>query len=275
MARAVDRVMATPNLVVQRDYVADARDVDVSHHYTPSERGQILAFCWWVYVNRSAWPRRKLAAAITSVSPLMLFSSSFLADMTGIPASTASKHMLKPTDINVTRITGTCDPWILHHLLQTALRGEEEYRQTIRDLTLSKGVPKAMLSRISGIPVAGILRPERGFQFFPERPDWDTGEVCSLTARDAYWKHHHGEKKKYDPQPGNQRTVRDALAGTPLGNLRATSAPIPGPSELPYHLAIPGLPTLRPGEKPDEDYFKRITDWECAYHLPASARVGP
>lgn len=271
MARAVDRVMAEPNTTVTRDWTADARDVDVVHRYTPAERGQILAFVWWVYVNRSAWPREKLTAAVASVSPLMLFSSSFLAEMTGIPSSTATKNMIKPPDIDIRRITGSCDMWIIHALLEAATKGEEEYRQTVREMSLYKGVPQALLSRMSGVPVAGILRPERGVQFFPEAPDWAGGRVCSSEARDAYWKYHPGEKKKHDPRPGDQRSARDAYTGTYLGDLRATSAPLPDDHQLPYHVCIPGYATHRKNQLPDPE---RIKQWEYTYHLSAAPSVG-
>jgi hypothetical protein len=275
MARAVDRVMRIPNSVVSRDWTADSRDVDVLHHYTPQERGQILSFVWWVYVNRSSWARPKLTAAVTAVSPLMLFSSTFLAEMTGVPSSTATKNMIKPPDLSVTRITGSCDPWVIQQLLEGAANGEDEFRGLVRELALTKGVPKAFLSRITGIPVSGILRPERGLQFFPEKPDWESGEVCSTETNEAYWKYHTGEKKTYDPRPGNQHSVRDSIPGTPLGDLRATSAPVPSENHLPYHLCIPGLPRLRQDKTADQAYFDRIRDWEYTYHLSATTGVGP
>lgn len=274
MARAVDRVMRVPNQVVMRDWTADSRDVDVLHHYTPAERGQILSFVWWVYVNRSAWPRRKLTAAVSAVSPLMLFSSSFLAEMTGIPQSTATKQMIKPPDMKVTRITGTCDPWVVQQLLDAATHGEDEFRELVRELCLTKGIPKAFLSRMSGVPVSGILRPERGVQFYPEKPDWESGQICSTETRDAYWKYHPGEKKTYDPRPGDQRPVRDSIPGTPLGDIRATSTPVPSENHLPFHLCIPGLPRLRKGQVADDAYFERIRDWEFTYHLRASTGLG-
>lgn len=264
LARAVDRVLAEPNTTVIRDWTADARDVDVSHHYTPQERGQILSFCWWVYVNRSAWSREKLNAAVTAVSPLMLFSSSFLAEMTGIPASTVTKNMIKPPDVQIGRITGSCDLWTVHTLLDAATKGEDQYRETVRELSLFKGVPKALLARLSGVPVAGLLRPDRGAQFFPEKPDWATGTVCTPAARDAYWKYHPEEKKRYDPRPGDQCSARDAFAGTPLGDLRATTAPLPEDGKPPLHLCIPGLSAGRKETRAD-----RAQQWEYTYHLPA------
>lgn len=270
MARAVDRVMRDPNHVVLRDWTADSRDVDVLHHYTPAERGQVLSFVWWVYINRSSWTRRKLTSAVTAVSPLMLFSSTFLAEMTGVPQSTVTKQMIRPPDLKVTRITGSCDVWVIQQLLAAAANGEEEFRETVREMALMKGVPKAFLSRISGVPMAGILRPERGVQFSPEKPDWESGEVCSVETRDLYWKYHPGERKKHDPRPGDQRPVRDAIAGTPLGELRATAVPVSSENHLPFHLCIPGLPKLRKGESPSESYFNKIQQWEYTYHLPAA-----
>lgn len=270
MARAVDRAMRVPNEVVIRDWTADARDVDVLHHYTPAERGQALSFTWWVYVNRSAWPRRKLVSAVTAVSPMMLFSSTFLSEMTGVPRSTVTKHMVKSPEMEVSRVTGSCDLWVVQKLLDSAARGEDIFREEVRDLALSKGVPKAFLSRMSGVPIAGILRPERGVSFSPEKPDMQSGEVCSLEQRDLYWKYHPGEKKTYDPRPGDQRVVRDALAGMDLGLLRATATPVPIEGQSPYHLRIPGLPKIRKGDTPDESYFRKTQEWEYTYHLPAT-----
>lgn len=272
LARAVDRVMAIPNSVVVRDWTADARDVDVIHRYTPQERGQALAFCWWVYINRSAWPRRKLTSAITAVSPLMLFSSSFFADMTGIPRSTATKNMVKPPNIDISRVTGSCDMWTVHKIIESATRGEGEYREIIYEMALYKGVPKTLLSRLSGVPVQGILKPDRGIHFFPEKPDWASGEVCSPEDYNAYWKYHPMEKKSYDPRPGSQRTARRVLAGTPLGHLHATSAPIAEEGEKPFHLCIPGLPSLRKNQEPDEYFFSRVSEWEMRYHLSSFPR---
>lgn len=266
--------MAIPNMVVVREWTADARDVDVAHRYTPQERGQVLSFCWWVYVNRSRWPRRKLTAAITAVSPMMLFSSSFFSEMTGVPSSTATKSMIKPPGIDISRITGSCDMWMIHKIIESAAKGEEDYRESIYEMSTYKGVPKALLSRLSGVPVSGILNPERGIQFFPEKPDWASGVVCTIEACDTYWKYHPGEKKRYEPRPGDQRSARRALAGTPLGDLRATSTPVPSDGELPFHLCIPGLSALRKTE--DEDKKRRIiSEWEIRYHLPSSSLVGP
>lgn len=259
--------MATPNSVVIRDWTANARDVDVVHRYTPQERGQALAFCWWVYVNHSAWPRKKLTAAITSVSPLMLFSSSFFSEMTGVPQSTATKSMIKPPGIDISRVTGSCDMWTIHNLLESSMRDEGEYREIIYEMSLYKGIPNALLSRLSGIPMSGILNPDRGIQFFPEAPDWACGEVCTPEALKSYWKYHPEEKKRYDPKPGDQREVRQALSGTPLGHLLATSAPLAEENQKPFHLCIPGLPRLRKDEEPDEKFFSKIDDWEMRYHL--------
>jgi hypothetical protein len=274
MARAVDRVMRVPNEVVMRDWTADSRDVDVIHQYTPKERAQILSFVWWVYINSSCWPRRKLTAAINSVSPLMLFSSSFLSQMTGIPQTTASNNMIKPPDIEVSRVTGSCDVWIIRELLYATTYGEDEFRDKVRELCIDKGVPKAFLSRISGVPVQGILRPERGVQFSPEKPDIINGYVCSLDDVKRYWKFHPGEKKTYDPRPGDQRSVRDSIPGTSLGEIRATSTPVPSEDHLPYYHCIPGLPRLRAGEEPSSSYYGKIEKWESTYHLPAPSSMG-
>lgn len=275
MRQAVDRSLATPSDVLYRERTADSREVRLIYRYTPAERGQILSFVWWVYVNRNVWDRSRLKAAITSVSPLMLFSSAFLMEMTGIPRTTTQKCMIKSCDVPAARVTGTCDPWVIHQLLITAVLGMNDYREAVRELSLAKGVPSALLSRISGVPQDILRRPDRGIQFFPEEPDLYYGAVCSAEQCKLYDKYNtQGRRKKYDPDPGNQLSHRSALAGTPVGNLRATSAPVPGENHLPYHLAIPGIPAVCDTEDPGR-YYEQVWKWEDYYHLPAASYVGP
>lgn len=276
MRRAVDRVMTEPSSSVVRTTGVDGRDVTVSHLYTPAERGQILSFVWWVYVNRTKWSRTKLRAAITSVSPLLMFSSTFLAEMTGVPASTATKCMIKPPSAPVSRVSGSCDMWVVHRILVASTLDVPTYREEIRELTLTKGVPKALMARLSGVPMDILTRPERGIQFFAEEPDRETGVICTEKQCDAYWKAYRKEKRrKNDPSPDDQRAIRDAIAGTSLGEVRATHAPLPAEGELPYYTAIPGLPSFRDAQRLGPRYFQRVRDWEFRYHLSASPGVGP
>ena len=114
------------------------------------------------------------------------------------------------------------------------------------------------------------MKPDRGIHFFPEKPDWASGEVCSTESYNAYWKYHPMEKKKYDPRPGAQGTARRVLAGTPLGHLHATSAPIAEEGGDPFHLCIPGLPNLGKNQELGEHFFSRVNEWEMRYHLSSS-----
>ena len=274
LRRAVDRAMRLPNATVLRAVTHDSRDVDVEHRYTPAERGQILSFVWWVYVNRASWSRAKLTAAVTAVSPLMMFSSTFFSDMTGLPKDTATKHMIKSPDMEVKRVTGTCDIWVVHHLLEMAMKDLGTYRDSVRELSVAKGVPPAMLARISGVPNPIIRRPERGIQFFPEKPDLEIGLVCGNAHMRHYLETSKEKRRNYDPDPGDQHAVRDALAGKELGSFHTTAAPIPGEDNVPHHLAIPGLPSARDAGELGPEFFRIVREWEFRYQLPASPYLG-
>lgn len=269
----MDRVLIAPQQVLVRDAKSDVRNVVLKHRYTPAERGQILAFVWWVYVNKNVWPRRKLSAAVTTVSPLMMFSSAFLSDMTGIPASTCTKLMVKATGAPTARILGTCDMVIIHNLLEAAGSGMIEYRETVRELSVAKEVPSAMLERISGIPREVLARPDRGIDFFPEAPDRILGVICTVDQINDYWRRNRDNRRSYDPSPGPQYALRDSLAGTALANYPGFSnAPVPDENELPYHQAIPGLPNLLRTPQIGPDEFHRICEWEQRYLLPVHIR---
>jgi hypothetical protein len=274
LCNAVDRSLAAPDEVLRREQTSDPRNVILVHHYTPAERGQILAFSWWVYANKSRWDREELRAAVIILSPLMMFSSTFFEEMSGIPGSTVKKIMVKPPQVSASRVTGTCDMVVIHRLLETAAQGMTEYREAVRELSVAKGIPSAMLSRISGVPKEILARPERGINFFAEKPDFLTDRVVTVRQRIHYMSRNPQERRGHDAQPGNQRTVRDALAGTYLGDFRATHAPVPDDGSLPYHFAIPGLPVLREGDAVGIDDLRRVQEWQMLYHLPASAALG-
>lgn len=261
---AVDRALHNPEQTVMRLPTLDQRDVDLLHRYTAAERGQILAFTWWVHVNRNRWPRSKLHAAISALSPLMMFSSSFFAEMTGLPQQTASKHMIKSPKMDVKRVTGSCDMRVVHHLLELTRTGMDSYREAVAELAQSKGIPRAMLSRISGIPVSVLARPERGVQFFPELPDLMTGVICTQEQIDSYWL--YKEKTRHDPDPGDQQDLRQALAGASISSLHCTAVPLS--EEEPFYSAIPGLPSQ--ADRSDTDsYLNQINTWEEQYLLSA------
>ncbi|MER6605804.1 hypothetical protein ABT282_07775 [Streptomyces sp. NPDC000927] len=265
LRRAVDRVMASPNEVVVRAETADARDVDVEHRYTPAERGQALAFAWWVHMNRSSWSRPKLRAAIQSISPMMLFSSAFLAEMTGLPQSTVQNHMIRPPGLLVSRVTGSCDPWVVHRLLEASAEGIDEFRHTVREVSLTKGVPKAMMSRVSGVPTSVLLRPDRGIQFFPEGADRLTGRICTQDEHVSVLM----PVNRYTAVAGDQSEVRSAFAGTYVADVVTTSVPVPREGEVPYFTRIPGLPRLKDMGRLGPLFYERLMEWEFKYHLPA------
>jgi hypothetical protein len=200
----------------------------------------------------------------------MLFSSSFLMEMTGMPKSTTQRCMIKSQDAPISRVTGSCDMQVIYRLLEAAQRGLGDYRETVREISLTKGVPDAMLARISGIPQDIMRRPDRGIQFFFEEVDLERGVVAS---QEQYALHEKYKSKtltsRYDPRPGDQRNLREALCGTPLADLRATTAPLPDHALSPHHLAIPGLPRLRDAKKLGHDYYARIQEWTYRYQLPA------
>lgn len=266
--------MAAPHQVLYREPLKDQRNVILAYRYTPAERGQILAFVWWVYVNRGTWTRAQLNAAVTSISPLMMFSSGFLSEMTGIPGSTITKNMVKSREVPAARITGSCDMLVVHRLLEAALYGVTEYRETVRELAVTKEVPDALLSRMAGVPKDILLRPERGMDFFAEAPDLIDGIVCSIDQVRLYRTRYEKERRSYDAAPGDQRSIRDALAGTQLGEFRTTHTPVPDEGDLPHHLAIPGLPALREAHTLGNEYLHRVQEWQMRYRLPASTRLG-
>jgi len=265
--------MHVPDRVIVKAYNKDKRKVTVYHRYTASERGQVLAFAWWVYMNRMSWDKKTRHAAVTILSPLMLFPSTFLADMANLPQSTTTRYMIRPPDAPIVKVTGSCDVWIVYQLIQAASKDIGEFRETVREISLTKNVPAALLSRLTGVPVDILRRPDHGIQFFPERPDYETGMICTNYQCDLYWKYHKEERRNYDPQPGDQFATRDAVAGAPVGDLRTTAAPVPGEGELPYHFAIPGLPPVSDSVSDPQRFFRMVRDWEFAYHLSASSYV--
>jgi hypothetical protein len=148
------------------------------------------------------------------------------------------------------------------------------YRESVRELSVSKGVPPAMLSRISGIPAPILRRPERGIQFFPEKPDLETGLICSNEHMKHRLENSKEKRKSYDPYPGDQSSIRDALSGKELGSFHTTSAPLPGEDNVPQHLCIPGIPSFRRAEELGPQFFQVVREWEFRYQLPASPYLG-
>jgi hypothetical protein len=204
-----------------------------------------------------------------------MFSSSFYAEMADVPQDTATKHMIKSPDMQVARVRGSCDLWVVHQLLAASTHGIPVFRDTVRDMAV-KGVPLAFLARMSGVPVPILKSPERGIQFFAEKPDREAGLIRTQDHMDKYWNLHTMGRKNYDADAGDQSAARAALAGTDLGLFHTTAAPVPGEGDLPYYWRIPGLPAqsqirdLGPTE-----YFTRILDWEERYQLPVPALLGP
>lgn len=271
LLRAVDRVMVRPNQTVFRSpYNGNPRDVDLLHVYSPVERGQILSFTWWAYVNRRHWTRRRRLAAVTLLSPLMLFSSSFFEEMTDIHHKTVSKWMTRPEGMLASRVTGSCDMRIIHLGLEAATRGDSAFRSFAADIVRSKGVPQAMAARMTGVPTPALLEPGWGVQYTPVGPDLPT---LSVRSREEYlmWLGVSSEKDRdLMPRVHGQEWVRDLFPEALLKEHVFTSTPVPRNGEECYHLCIPGLPKLHRAKDLGPRYFERLRTWEERYMLPAA-----
>lgn len=267
--------MEAPNRTVFRSpYNRNPTDVDLLHVYSPAERGQILAFTWWAYVNRRRWTRRRKLAAVTFLSPLMLFSSSFFEEMTDIPFKNASKWMVRPEGMSATRVTGACDMRLVHLALEAAGRGDLPFRTFTADIVRGKGVPGAMASRLTGVPLPALLEPGRGVQFTPVGPDLDTLSVRSREEQ-MMWAGMASEREmSLAPYVYGQDWVRDVFSEALLGETIFTSTPVPRNGEDCYHLCIPGLPGMHRAEHLGHRYYELLYAWEDRYMLPASAGTG-
>lgn len=270
LLRAVDRVMELPHQTVFRSpYNANPQDVDLLHVYSPAERGQILAFVWWAYINRRSWDRRRKQAAITLLSPLMLFSSPFFEEMTDIPFKNASKWMVRPEGMLPSRVTGTCDMRLVHLALEAATRGDDSFRTFVADVVRTKGVPEAMASRLFGVPRPALLEPRRGVQFTPVGPDLP---LLSVRSREEYlaWLGSASEReKRLMPYVYGQEWVRDLFPETLLKENLFTATPVPRNGEECYHICIPELPRRHRARHLGARYYQMLYAWEEKYLLPA------
>lgn len=263
--------MEAPNRTVFRSpYNRNPGDVDLLHIYSPAERGQILAFTWWAHVNRHKWTRRRLGAAITFLSPLMLFSSAFFEEMTGIPFKNASKWMVRPEGMLASRVTGSCDMRIVHLALEAATRGDQAFRLFAADIVRDKGVPGAMASRLTGVPGPALLEPERGVQFTPVGPDLDTLSVRPREEQMLWTGMASSRDLDLLPHVYGQEWVRDVFSETLLKEAVFTSTPVPRNGEDCYHLCIPGLPKKHRARHLGTRYYDRLYSWEETYLLPGS-----
>lgn len=276
LLRAVDRVMELPNQTVLRSpYNANPQDVDLLHVYSPVERGQILAFVWWAYVNRSRWDKRRKLAAVTLLSPLMLFSSPFFEEMTDIPFKNASKWMVRPEGMLPRRVTGSCDMRLIHLALEAASRGDEPFRMFVADVVRSKDVPAAAASRMFGVPGPALTDPYRGVQFTPVGPDLP---LLSVRPREEHllWLGVASEReKRLMPEVYGQEWVRDLLPETLLKENIFTATPVPRNGEDCYHICIPGLPQEHRARQLGARYYELVRAWEERYLLPASTGETP
>lgn len=262
--------MTVPNRVVFRSpYNANSADVDLLHVYGPAERGQILAFTWWAYVNRRKWSRRRRLAAVTLLSPLMLFSSAFFEEMTEVPFKNASKWMVRPEGMLATRVTGSCDMRLVHLALEAAVRGDLPFRTFTADIVRNKDVPGAMASRLTGVPAPALLYPERGVQFTPVGPDLDMLSVRPREEQMTWISMSDDRELSLSPQVYGQEWVRDVFSETLLKEAIFTSTPVPRNGEDCYHLCIPGLPPQHRARNLGSRYYDRLYSWEDTYLLPA------
>jgi len=263
--------MAVPQQTVFRSpYNINPQDVDLIHVYSPAERGQILAFTWWAYVNRSRWEKRRRLAAVTLLSPLMIFSSAFFEEMTDIPFKNASKWMTRSEEMSASRVTGTCDMRIIHLALEAATRGDASFRLFVADIVGSKGIPRAMAARFAGVPHPALTEPGRGVQFTPVGPDLHT---LSVRSREEYLTWLGGttnRERELMPRVYGQEWVRDVFPETLLKESIFTSTPVPRNGEECYHLCIPELPGPHRAKTLGPRYYERLWAWEEKYMLPAS-----
>lgn len=270
LLRAVDRVMEYPSLTVLRSpYNTNPQDVDLLHVYSPAERGQILSFVWWAYVNRKAWDRRRRLAAVTLLSPLMLFPSPFFEEMTGIPFKNVSKWMIRPEGMLPARVTGSCSLRIVHLALEAATRGDAAFRAFVADVVRNGEVPGAMASRLFGVPGPALLTPERGVQFTPVGPDVP---LLSVRPREEHlmWLGLASEREKeLAPRVYGQEWVRDLFPETSLKENIFTATPVPRNGEECYHICIPGLPRPYRARQLGSRYYQMLHAWEEKYVLPA------
>lgn len=264
--------MEMPHQVVFRSpYNSNPQDVDLLHVYSPVERGQILAFVWWAYINRRSWDRRRKLAAVTLLSPLMLFPSPFFEEMTDIPFKNASKWMVRPEGMRPSRVTGTCDMRLVHLALEAATRGDDPFRMFVADIVRTKGVPEAMASRLFGVPGPALLEPRRGVQFTPVGPDLP---LLSVRPREEYlaWLGSASEQeKRLMPYVYGQEWVRDIFPETRLRENIFTSTPVPRNGEECYHICIPELPRPHRAKHLGVRYYQMLRTWEEKYLLPAVA----
>jgi hypothetical protein len=261
--------MADPNRTVFRSpYNVNPADVDLLHVYSPAERGQILSFTWWAYVNRNAWSRRRKLAAVTLLSPLMMFSSAFFEEMTDIPYKSASKWMVRPEGMMPSRVTGSCDMHIVHQALEAAAQGDAEFRLFTADMVRDKGVPEAMASRLSGVPKPALLDPGRGVQFTPVGPDLITLSVRPREEHLAWWGAAGERERALSPHVYGQEWVRDLLPEVLLKESIFTATPVPRNGEECYHLCIPGLPQPHRAKHLGARYYQMLHAWEERYMLP-------
>lgn len=251
-------------------YNRNPQDVDLIHVYSPIERGQILSFAWWAYVNRESWDRRRRFAAVTLLSPLMLFSSAFFEEMTDIPFKSASKWMTRPEEMQPTRVTGSCDMRVVHLLLEAATRGDEAFRVLVAELVRTKGVNMALAARLAGVPHPALLDPLRGVQFTPVGPDLPTLSVRSREEHLAWFGMAGEREKELSPHVYGQEWVRDVFPETLLKENLFTATPVPRKGEECYHLCIPELPAPEDAKRLGPDYYRRVYAWEAKYLLPAA-----
>ncbi|MCP9209706.1 hypothetical protein [Streptomyces cucumeris] len=263
--------MAMPNRTILRSpHNVNPQDVDLLHIYSPVERGQILSFTWWAYVNRRRWSKRRRLAAVTLLSPLMLFSSAFFEEMTDIPFKSASRWMVRPEGATVSRVTGSCDMRIVHLALEAATRGDAEFRLFAADMVRDKGVPEAMASRLTGVPKPALLDPARGIQFTPVGPDLETLSVRPREEHMTWWGAASGQDKALSPHVYGQEWIRDLFPETLLSENIFTSTPVPRNGEECYHLCIPELPGAHRARRLGAQYYRLLYGWEEKYLLPAT-----
>jgi hypothetical protein len=190
--------------------------------------------------------------------------------MTDIPFKNASKWMVRPEGMLASRVTGSCDMRLVHLALEAAARGDDAFRMFTADIVLTKGVPEAMASRLTGVPGPALTDPRRGVQFTPLGPDLDTLSVRSREEQ-MFWAGMASDRALgIAPHVYGQDWVRDLFPEMLLKENIFTSTPVPRNGEDCYHLCIPELPRPHRARHLGSRYYDLLYSWEDKYLLPAT-----
>ena len=269
LLRALHRALEMPHYTIyQHPAHLHEKETRACHAYSPVERGQILTFAWWVYVNRGEWGKRKKAAVVPLLSPLMLFNSFHLEMITGLSRRTVERYMTKSNDMPLHYVQHTCEMEIIQEALFTASQGDEEFRNFVTDLASNKIIHGSMAQRLFGVPVRLRKNRQRGVQFTPLFPDLHTLSVRTRDEVEVWLDGASEREKELLPRVYGQDWVREAFSYSMLGEDLFTSTPVPREGEPWYHLCIPGIPSKEDAQRQKKSHKKLVEKFESTYGLP-------